>query len=503
MSTTAVPGSPAFPWRPLGAMVASLSPTLLLAFFFANPERNVDLNIPLEHFVITTNVSLVAAFAGLLVARSALQLRQFPAVLTALGFLCMAGIFTVHGLSTPGVLQRGALEGDAGLVVGVSGQLALWSAAVFFAIRYSPLADVLARRVSARALTAGVAVALLLYAVVGLAVPSAFGFLARLMLVTSGGSYGDTYSAGGYATAPTDDVGYLPSVVVSSTVALYLYAAYMQGREFFACRQPLQGALAAAFLLLAQAQLSQFLAPVWTLAWWEYHGLMLTATAIAIGAIFVELDRRRGLERFLPPNVVSRVIAGDPLRLQGERHVATILFADLRGSTALAERLEPEAVVDVLNAYLRAMASAVIAEGGILDKFLGDGLMSIFGALDDGRSGAHAAAGAALRIRASVEALTALRTARGEITMAFGVGIHTGTVVLGAVGLPERSDYTAIGDTVNTASRMESLCKELQADIVLSSETAACLDGAGVALRPLGEVAVRGKAQPVRVFTLG
>ncbi len=75
MSTTAVPGSPAFPWRLLGAMVASLSPTLLLAFFFANPERNVDLNIPLEHFVITTNVSLVAAFAGLLVARSALQLR--------------------------------------------------------------------------------------------------------------------------------------------------------------------------------------------------------------------------------------------------------------------------------------------------------------------------------------------------------------------------------------------------------------------------------------------
>ncbi len=187
---------------------------------------------------------------------------------------------------------------------------------------------------------------------------------------------------------------------------------------------------------------------MWTLAWWEYHVLMLTVTA-------------------------------------------------------LAERLEPEAVVDVLNAYLRAMASAVIADGGILDKFLGDGLMSIFGALDDGRSGAHAAAGAALRIRASVEALTALRTARGEITMAFGVGIHTGTVVLGAVGLPERSDYTAIGDTVNTASRMESLCKELEADIVLSSETAACLDGAGVALRPLGEVAVRGKAQPVRVFTLG
>lgn len=145
-----------FPSRALAAMGVALLPTALLLFLLGNPERDVDLNVPIEHFVITTNVSIVAAVVGLLVARSALQLRQYRTPLLALGFLSMAGIFSVHGLSTPGVLQRGAREGDAGLVVAISAQLALWSAALFFAIRYTPLADALARRVPARALAVDV-----------------------------------------------------------------------------------------------------------------------------------------------------------------------------------------------------------------------------------------------------------------------------------------------------------------------------------------------------------
>ncbi|MDO8562311.1 MAG: adenylate/guanylate cyclase domain-containing protein [Candidatus Limnocylindria bacterium] len=510
-ATGPLPPRAAFPWRALVAMGVALLPTALLAFLLANPDRDVDLNVPLEHFVITTNISAVAAVVGLLVARSALQLRQYPSLLVALGFLSMAGIFVVHGLSTPGVLQRGTRAGDAGLVVAVSAQLALVAAAVFFAIRASPLAAPLARRIPARALTIGVAAALGAYAALGLGAPAAFGGFAQLVLVGAGGgysydgaggSYSYDYAGSGSAPAPPEGAGYLPYLVAAGTVCLYLFAAARQAQEALRVRGPFQGALAGSFLLLAQAEISQVLAPVWKLSWWEYHGLMLAATVFALGAIFVELDRRRGLERFLPPNVVSRIIAGDALHLGGERHVTTILFADLRGSTALAERLAPEAVVDVLNAYLRAMATSVIAEGGILDKFLGDGLMAIFGALEDGRNGAAAAARAALRVRADVSALSLERAARGEPTVAFGVGIHTGTVVLGVVGLPERSDYTAIGDAVNTASRMESLCKELGTDVVLSSDTAACLEGTGIAVRPLGDVAVRGKVLPVTVFTL-
>src|SRR5262249_17241243 len=150
------------------------------------------------------------------------------------------------------------------------------------------------------------------------------------------------------------------------------------------------------------------------------------------------------------------------------RRTATILFTDLRGSTTLAERVPPEAAVATVNAYLRAMARAVIDEGGILDKFTGDGLMSIFGAMADPTTGATAAARAALRMRTDIAALNAERTARGEPTMEYGVGINTGDVVLGAIGLPERSDYTAMGDTVNTAARMESLTKELHVDVVVS-----------------------------------
>ncbi|TMG38337.1 MAG: adenylate/guanylate cyclase domain-containing protein, partial [Chloroflexi bacterium] len=176
---------------------------------------------------------------------------------------------------------------------------------------------------------------------------------------------------------------------------------------------------------------------------------MLVAAVLALGALFIELDRRRGLERFLPPTVVERVISGDPLRLEGERQTVTILFADLRGSTALAETLAPEQIVAVLNAYLRVMAKCVLDTGGILDKFLGDGLMAIFGALGDPTNGAAAAARAALAIRDRVGRLNEERAARGDPVVRFGVGMHTGDVVLGAVGLPERSDYTAIGDTVN------------------------------------------------------
>jgi class 3 adenylate cyclase len=494
------------PLRPLLLLIAIVSPLAILGWLIATPDVNQPIASPIEHFVITTNVSVVTLLVAVLTARAALQLRHYPTLLIAIGFMTMAGIFAVHGLSTPGILQRGDKAPDANLVVGMSAQLALLVSAVFFALRYTSAVGWLDRNVRPRALLGAVLAALGAYAVVALLYPAWFGGIARWLLVTAGSYANYDPTTYGYGPSITPDAlggaGLLPYLLATAVVLLFGFAALRQGRDWLRTRLPMQGALAAAYVLLAQAQISQFLGPTWSPSWWEYHVLMLTAAAVALGALFIELDRRRGLERFLPPNVVERVLQGDPLRLEGERLTVTILFADLRGSTALAERLAPEQVVAVLNTYLRVMAKSVIDAGGILDKFLGDGLMAIFGAMGDASHGAAAATQSATDMRARLTALNVDREKRGEPVIQFGIGVHTGEVVLGAVGLPERSDYTAIGDTVNTASRMESLTKEFHVDSVLSSETAGRLDGNDGALRPLGEAVVRGKAAAMRIFTL-
>jgi adenylate cyclase len=195
-------------------------------------------------------------------------------------------------------------------------------------------------------------------------------------------------------------------------------------------------------------------------------------------------------------------MSGDSIEMSGERRTVTILFADLRDSTALAEKLTPPEVMAVLNAYVGAMAQCVFDQGGILDKFLGDGLMAIFGVLPDPTHGADAAVRTIGAIRRSLAGVNERRRANGESVIAFGVGIHTGEVVLGAVGLPRRSDYTAIGDTVNTASRIESLCKEYHVDSAISAAAAALLDQGAYKLERLGSAPIRGKEHEIEVFTL-
>jgi len=486
------------PWPALVAVSIAI-PLGVIAYVLIPPVSEARLDDVAQHFTITTNVALVAAAVALVVARAALDMKHWPSILTALGFMSLAGIFVVHGLATPGVLMTGNNLKWAGAVVALSAQLSIGVPAWLFAARYTgPVTRWIGRSawLTPQRLIGGFGIAIVAYGATFLIRPR---IASDLLTSLTGTDLAHAYDS--FAGSPLEAGGAFVAVETAVTVALLLYAASRSAREFTRSRMPSHAALSLAFLFLGEAQLAMVLGPVFSLTFWSYHLLMAVATVLALGALVLELDRRRGLERFLPPTVVERVIVGDRLSLEGERRTATILFTDLRGSTTLAERVSPEAAVATVNAYLRAMARAVIDEGGILDKFTGDGIMSIFGAMGDPSSGVAAAARAALRMRTDIAAINAERTARGEPVIGYGVGINTGDVVLGAIGLPERSDYTAMGDAVNTAARMESLTKELGVDVVVSDSAARYLKDS-VALRPLGEASVKGKSAPVAVFTI-
>ncbi len=212
------------------------------------------------------------------------------------------------------------------------------------------------------------------------------------------------------------------------------------------------------------------------------------------------LDRARRIEaafsRYLAPHVL-RSLLDDPgaVRLGGERIRATICFADVRGFTALAKRLPPERVVEILNAYFDAAVKVVFAHDGLLDKFYGDGLMAIFGAPRARADDAARATAAALELHAVVRALG---PRLGE-PLAISVGLASGEVVAGHLGSAERMDYTVIGDAVNRASGLQAAAP---AGAVYAD--AATIAAAGLERQRVREVraTVKGADGPVRAYAL-
>jgi adenylate cyclase len=207
------------------------------------------------------------------------------------------------------------------------------------------------------------------------------------------------------------------------------------------------------------------------------------------------------LGKVVSPEIARRLLAAGPegVSLGGSRRDLVILFSDIRSFTSYSEGQPPEAVVQLLNTYFAVMVRLVREHGGLVDKFIGDGMLAVFG-LDDPQ---HAASRA---VQAGVAMLAACQRLAAELAMplAIGVGVHRGEVIAGNVGAPERLEFTFIGDVVNTAARLEGVTQKLQAPLVVSQAVHDDLGPAEAALPwlPLGEQPLKGKAVALRLFGL-
>lgn len=216
-----------------------------------------------------------------------------------------------------------------------------------------------------------------------------------------------------------------------------------------------------------------------------------------------ERDRVRNLlGMVVSPEIATQLLHSD-LQLGGEEREVTILFCDLRDFTSFSEKMAPTEVLALLNRYLDRMSAIIERHGGVIDKYVGDAIMALFGApvaLPDAPARAIAAARDMAR---ALEQLNAELRTEGKPALAFGVGINTAQVVAGNMGSKTRLNYTVIGDGVNLASRLEGLTKDpaYATPIIVSEATLAAIAPRPQA-RALGEVKVKGKAEPVKIFAV-
>jgi adenylate cyclase len=207
---------------------------------------------------------------------------------------------------------------------------------------------------------------------------------------------------------------------------------------------------------------------------------------------------RANYGRFLPEYVVRQMLENpESFKLGGANQKITVLFADIRGFTRLSEHAQPEKVVQLLNKYFSAMTDIIFAHGGTLDKYLGDGLMALFGAPTATADDATNALNAAVAMQRRLIGINGDLREEGLPEVAIGIGLHTGEAVVGYIGSERRSEYTAIGDTVNTAARLES---NSQGGQILLSDAASQAAVCRYPLIPLKPIAVKNREQPVPLF---
>ena len=206
------------------------------------------------------------------------------------------------------------------------------------------------------------------------------------------------------------------------------------------------------------------------------------------------------LNRYVTKEVVDLILEHpESIILDGEERTATVLFSDIRGFTSISEKMQPKELVQMLRDYFSLMVGAIFKFQGTVDKFIGDCIMAIFGAPTPQPNHAELAVQSALEMKALLQEFNTRRIQSKKEPIRIGVGINTGEVVVGNVGSEKRLEYTAIGDAVNLASRLEGINKQYGTDIIVSEST--CLQlNENVMKRELDRVRVKGKCTPVKIY---
>jgi adenylate cyclase len=268
-------------------------------------------------------------------------------------------------------------------------------------------------------------------------------------------------------------------------------------------------ALAVGALYLVAAQLAFNGGQIWPIVYPLLALVLGIVGSLAVNYLLEAFERQRVRDtfaRFVPEQVVGEVLArtDDDLRLGGRRVVLTVLFSDIRGFTTFSEPRDPAEVIDILNRYLEEMTEAVMDHGGTLVSFSGDGIMAVFGAPIEYPDHAD-------RALASAQEMLAERLPRFNRWMRergisehfqIGIGLNTGPVMVGNVGSLHRLDYTAIGDTTNTAARLEGMTKGTPWQLYISDSTREALQIERPELQHVGDFEVRGRKGAIRVLSL-
>lgn len=440
----------------VGGVVAALLPLAGLVLLLRHPSLDLMWEQHPAHFWLVLGAAVLSAIVAYGTGVASIRRGDARVMLVSLTFLSAAGFLGLHALATPGVLLD---HPNAGFTLATPIGVAIGS--IFAAWSATPLEGDRGVRLIRWAgwLRGGLIALMVLWAVAS---------IAELPPLNS-------HTAPEIASVPI-------KVMALVSIALYGWAAVRYILLWLDRRRSMPLAVAAAYVLLAEAMVALIYSHNWHLSWWEWHVLMLLAFAlVAWGA-----QRQWHEERFAGLYLDQTV--------SGTRDMS-ILFADLQGFTTFSELHDPQEVTAMLNAYFEvAIPPVVSSHGGDIDRLIGDAIMATFNRRGDQPDHAVRAAAAALALQEA----TAEVAAQHPDWPRFRAAVNSGEVNLSLLGAGGGLTHTVIGDTVNVASRLEA--KAPVGGVAVSAATKALLPDA--VTEPLGELELKGKSEPIEAFVL-